>query len=156
MAGRAWSLSSASRISAIARRAAGWADLGRALRTLAALWTQQRASAVTWEHVGRSAALLPNAPSPAATGRHTPAAQAPQYIRTGLRRLAVAVRYGHQFLGAIGAHPTMARAHKRASSRRTLKCTPSARHVFHLGQTAPAEPLVLVLPLGGEPGDHRW
>ena len=28
-------------------------------------------------------------------------------------------------------------------------------HVFHLGQTAPAEPLVLVLPLGGEPGDHH-
>ena len=45
---------------------AGWADLGRALRTLAILWNQQRCSRVSG-NTSRTAFQKPSAPSPAAS-----------------------------------------------------------------------------------------
>jgi len=57
--------SSASRICARARRAAGCTDLGRTFNTFAPAWTQQRCSPVSG-NTSRIAAQNPNAPSPTA------------------------------------------------------------------------------------------
>jgi hypothetical protein len=67
--GGAWSRSAASQISAIARRAVGWADFGKTLRTLAALSTQHRASTVSG-NTCESAAHNPNAPVVVADSDH--------------------------------------------------------------------------------------
>ncbi len=95
---------------------------------MATLCTQQRCSLVSG-HTVRSAAQNPSAPSPTATI----GARMPRRLRSRSRSAQDSVdsRWPSVMptssLVPSARTPTMTRQHSRASSRRTLKCTPSAQ-----------------------------
>jgi len=120
MAASAWALSSASRISASARRAAGWTRLRQGFNTLARR-EPQRCSAVS----GKTRAPPPRSRGRRAHSQHgrpaSPGACSLQQARPGLCRLAVSVGDGHELLRPSERTPTTTRQHSRSSPRRTLK-----------------------------------